>query len=61
MAAAAQFAGQMALRLVHNHLLGLDVSRYSKVVTKAVAQVYGRVNRLSQVGHSLVWFTHLSQ
>uniref|UniRef100_A0A8C9ZBH7 Transferrin receptor 1b n=1 Tax=Sander lucioperca TaxID=283035 RepID=A0A8C9ZBH7_SANLU len=33
-AAAAQFAGQMALRLVHDHLLSLDVGRYSSVITK---------------------------
>ncbi|XP_047468060.1 transferrin receptor 1b [Mugil cephalus] len=49
-AAAAQFAGQMALRLVHNHLLSLDVSRYGNVLTKAVAKVYARVSQLSQSG-----------
>ncbi|XP_068438186.1 transferrin receptor 1b [Clinocottus analis] len=45
-AAAARFAGRMALRLVHDHLLRLDVSRYGGVVTEAVRRVYGRVNRL---------------
>uniref|UniRef100_A0A3Q0SQS6 Transferrin receptor 1b n=1 Tax=Amphilophus citrinellus TaxID=61819 RepID=A0A3Q0SQS6_AMPCI len=33
--AAAQFAGQMALHLVHDHLLSLDMSRYSNTLTKA--------------------------
>uniref|UniRef100_A0A8D0D6X8 Transferrin receptor 1b n=1 Tax=Sander lucioperca TaxID=283035 RepID=A0A8D0D6X8_SANLU len=40
-AAAAQFAGQMALRLVHDHLLSLDVGRYSSVITKAVVRLKG--------------------
>ncbi|KAI4806563.1 hypothetical protein KUCAC02_017382 [Chaenocephalus aceratus] len=51
-ALAAQFAGQMALRLVHNHVLypSLDVSRYSSVITKAVFRVYKRINLLSRTG-----------
>uniref|UniRef100_A0A8C9ZGL0 Transferrin receptor 1b n=1 Tax=Sander lucioperca TaxID=283035 RepID=A0A8C9ZGL0_SANLU len=49
-AAAAQFAGQMALRLVHDHLLSLDVGRYSSVITKAVVRVYKRISQLSQSG-----------
>ncbi|KAM9332227.1 transferrin receptor 1b isoform 2-T4 [Pholidichthys leucotaenia] len=47
---AAQFAGQMALRLVHDHLLRLDVSRYNGVITKAVVPVYRLVRRLSNSG-----------
>uniref|UniRef100_A0AAX7TCQ6 Transferrin receptor 1b n=1 Tax=Astatotilapia calliptera TaxID=8154 RepID=A0AAX7TCQ6_ASTCA len=49
-AIAAQFAGQMALHLVHDHLLSLDVNRYSKTLTKAVAGVYKHIRLLSQVG-----------
>lgn len=49
MVTAAQFAGQMALRLVHDNLLSLDVSRYSNPLTKAVAKIYKRINQLSQV------------
>ncbi|XP_034717508.1 transferrin receptor 1b [Etheostoma cragini] len=49
-ASAAQFAGHMALRLVHDRLLSLDVGRYSSVLTKAVARVYKRINQLSQSG-----------
>ncbi|XP_042366138.1 transferrin receptor 1b [Plectropomus leopardus] len=48
-AVAAQFAGQMALRLVHDHLLSLDVSRYSGIITKSVYQVYNHVKQLSQL------------
>ncbi|XP_070784193.1 transferrin receptor 1b [Enoplosus armatus] len=49
-AVAAQFAGQMALRLVHNHLLSLDVSRYSSILTNTAARVNRRINQLSQSG-----------
>lgn len=48
-AVAAQFAGQMALRLVHDHVLNLDVSRYSSVLYKAVVRVYRRINQLLRV------------
>ncbi|XP_062235873.1 transferrin receptor 1b [Platichthys flesus] len=49
-AAAAQFAGLMALRLVHDHLLSLDVTRYTDVVDTASIQVYKRINQLVQSG-----------
>ncbi|KAK2859700.1 hypothetical protein Q5P01_004320 [Channa striata] len=49
-AAAAQFAGRMAIRLVHDHLLSLDVSRYGSILTKAVARVYRHINQLLQSG-----------
>lgn len=55
-AAAAQFAGQMALRLVHDHLVSLDVNRYSNVITMAVGRVYKRVYQLSQVSVCLTLF-----
>ncbi|XP_059183204.1 transferrin receptor 1b [Centropristis striata] len=48
--AAAQFAGQMALRLVHDHLLSLDVGRYSGLLTMAVVKVFKRINELSKSG-----------
>uniref|UniRef100_A0A3B5MLE3 Transferrin receptor 1b n=1 Tax=Xiphophorus couchianus TaxID=32473 RepID=A0A3B5MLE3_9TELE len=48
-ATAAQFAGLMTLRLVHDHLLGLDVSRYYGPITKAVVQVYKRSGQLKDV------------
>lgn len=48
-AAAAQFAGLMTLRLVHDHLLHLDVGRYYGPITKSVLQIYKQVNQLTQV------------
>ncbi|RVE58564.1 hypothetical protein OJAV_G00195670 [Oryzias javanicus] len=49
-AMAARFAGQMTLRLVHDHLLSLDASRYVGVLTRDVHRVYKRVQTLSQNG-----------
>lgn len=54
MVLAARFAGQMALRLIHDHLLSLDVNRYSPVLLKAVSQVYKRIGQLSRVGLELL-------
>ncbi|XP_017269631.1 transferrin receptor 1b [Kryptolebias marmoratus] len=50
MVTAAQFAGQMALRLVHDHLLILDPSRYNSLLTKAVSKIYRRISQLSKSG-----------
>ncbi|XP_019740296.1 transferrin receptor 1b [Hippocampus comes] len=49
-ARAAQLAGRMALRLTHNHLLSLDVSRYRKDLSKAVNLLYVHVRNLVQSG-----------
>lgn len=49
-ALAAQFAGQMALRLTHDHLVRLDVTRYGSDITKTVSQVHRRILQLSLVG-----------
>ncbi|CAJ1081622.1 transferrin receptor 1b [Xyrichtys novacula] len=49
-ALAAQFAGRMALRLVHDHLLRLNVSQYSKVLLQAVARVMKHLNQLRRSG-----------
>uniref|UniRef100_A0A3Q1F2Y6 Transferrin receptor 1b n=1 Tax=Acanthochromis polyacanthus TaxID=80966 RepID=A0A3Q1F2Y6_9TELE len=54
-AAAAQFAGQMALRLVHDHLLSLDVSSYKRLLTKTVKGVSNQVKQLSQKDVSATW------
>ncbi|XP_056105078.1 transferrin receptor 1b [Rhinichthys klamathensis goyatoka] len=43
---AAQVAGQMALRLVHDHILKLDVTTYGDVITKHVGGIISRVNSL---------------
>lgn len=47
--AAAQLAGQMALRLVHDLILDLDTSRYSSLLTNAVSGVYTHIQQLSRV------------
>ncbi|XP_071751525.1 transferrin receptor 1b [Centroberyx gerrardi] len=47
-AVAGQFAGQMALRLAHDHLIRLDVQRYSRVITSAVAKLTKHINKLSK-------------
>lgn len=56
---AAQFAGQMALRLVHDHLLNLDVNRLGNLLTKAVAKVYNHISQLSRVNLILTLGTSL--
>ncbi|KAK2886678.1 hypothetical protein Q8A73_020624 [Channa argus] len=49
-AVAAQFAGRMAIRLVHDRLLPLDASRYGSIITKDVYRVYRHISQLSQSG-----------
>ncbi|KAM6900582.1 transferrin receptor 1b [Xenentodon cancila] len=46
-ATAAKFAGLMAMRLVHDHLLNLDVTRYKSLLTKSVKAVKNNVIQLS--------------
>ncbi|TDH06268.1 hypothetical protein EPR50_G00129280 [Perca flavescens] len=40
---ATRFAGHMALRLVHDHLLRLDVMKYNKIIRTRVAQINVKV------------------
>uniref|UniRef100_A0A672YQG5 Transferrin receptor protein 1 n=1 Tax=Sphaeramia orbicularis TaxID=375764 RepID=A0A672YQG5_9TELE len=40
---AAQFAGQIALRLVHDYILRLDVQKYDKIIRTKVAQINRKV------------------
>ncbi|GAA6222464.1 transferrin receptor protein 1-like [Lates japonicus] len=40
---AAKFAGHIALRLVHDHLLRMDVTKYDKIIRTRVAQINGKV------------------
>ncbi|XP_028831763.1 transferrin receptor protein 1-like [Denticeps clupeoides] len=47
---AAQVAGHMALRLVHDHLLFLDVEKYSGVIRNHVTQINRRVTALQAAG-----------
>lgn len=43
---AAQVAGQMALRLVHDHIIKLDVTKYSDVISEHVSNIITGVNLL---------------
>ncbi|XP_049605601.1 transferrin receptor 1b isoform X2 [Syngnathus scovelli] len=47
---AAQLAGRMALRLVHDHMLSLDMSGYRKVLLKAYSPLYMHVRNLVKSG-----------
>ncbi|XP_037135169.1 transferrin receptor 1b [Syngnathus acus] len=47
---AAQLAGRMALRLVHDHMLSLDMSGYRKVLPKAYSLLYTHVRNLVNSG-----------
>ncbi|XP_061097771.1 transferrin receptor protein 1-like [Conger conger] len=46
--AAGQVAGQMALRLVHDHLLKLDVQAYTSMIRSKVAQINRQLYQLKQ-------------
>ncbi|CAL8312928.1 unnamed protein product [Merluccius merluccius] len=48
--AAATLAGLMALRLVHDHVIPLDVSRYDTVVLLPVSQLGKRITQLKNSG-----------
>lgn len=52
--AAAKFAGHMVLRLVHDHLLQMDLSKYDKIIRTHVAEINRKVNTVQRVG--LVFF-----
>lgn len=43
---AAQTAGQMALRLVHDHILNLDVDEYTRVLRKNVVKIVKEIKRV---------------
>ncbi|XP_030630420.1 transferrin receptor 1a [Chanos chanos] len=47
---AAQIAGQMALRLVHDHVLRLNVEMYTTVIRKHVFQLTRKINSLKTSG-----------
>ncbi|CAL9697677.1 unnamed protein product [Knipowitschia caucasica] len=49
-AIAAQFAGQIALRLVHDHLLNFDVTGYKKLLNERVHDINNHLSDLNQSG-----------
>lgn len=46
---ATRFAGHMALRLVHDHLLRMDVMKYYKVIRIQVGKINAKVNAVQRV------------
>lgn len=46
---AAQVAGQMALRLVHDHLLRLDVQKYDNIIRSHVREINSKVKIVQEV------------
>ncbi|XP_053293176.1 transferrin receptor 1a [Pleuronectes platessa] len=52
--AAAQFAGQIALRLVHDHLLQMDLKKYSDSIRFQVAQISGRFRSIMRMKPQLL-------
>lgn len=53
-----EFAGQMALRLVHDHLLRLDLTQYDKVIRRHVGQINSRVRTIKRVSVCLFFGFH---
>ncbi|XP_051970674.1 transferrin receptor protein 1-like [Xyrauchen texanus] len=49
--AAAQVAGQIALRLVHDHILKLDVTKYAETISNHVKTI---INRVVELRHAKV-------
>ncbi|KAK5859587.1 hypothetical protein PBY51_021135 [Eleginops maclovinus] len=48
-AIATRFAGHMVLRLVHDHLLRMDVMKYSKIISSRVSQINNKFNSVLRV------------
>ncbi|XP_078120695.1 transferrin receptor protein 1-like [Sander vitreus] len=51
---ATRFAGHMALRLVHDHLLRMDVMKYDKIIRLRVAQINMKVNAVQRMQPKLL-------
>uniref|UniRef100_A0A667ZI87 Transferrin receptor protein 1 n=1 Tax=Myripristis murdjan TaxID=586833 RepID=A0A667ZI87_9TELE len=58
--AAAQFAGHIALRLVHDHLLRLDLQKYNSIIRSQVAEINRRVKTLLPKALSVQWLISAS-
>ncbi|XP_041848167.1 transferrin receptor protein 1-like [Melanotaenia boesemani] len=46
---AGRFAGHIALRLVHDHLLQMDLKKYDNVIRSHVVKIKGKVNNVQQM------------
>ncbi|KAL3054710.1 hypothetical protein OYC64_017614 [Pagothenia borchgrevinki] len=52
--AATRVAGHMVLRLVHDHLLRMDVEKYNKIIHNRVAQINNKVNSMLKMQPQLL-------
>lgn len=57
---ATQFAGHMVLRLVHDHLLQLDLVHYDKVIRNNVRLITSKVKDIKSVSVCLFFFFLIS-
>lgn len=48
-----RFAGHMVLRLVHDHLLRMDLSSYNKNIRDSVSQINDKVKEIKRVSVQL--------
>lgn len=48
-----RFAGHMALRLVHDHLLRMDLTKYDKVIRVAVNRINLKIKEIKRVSLQL--------
>ncbi|XP_038134815.1 transferrin receptor 1a [Cyprinodon tularosa] len=52
--AAGRFAGHMALRLVHDHLLQMDLMKYYKIIRSQVVRINGKVRDVQRLNPQLL-------
>lgn len=50
---ATRFAGHITLRLVHDHLLRMDLMKYDKIIRSHVAQINMKVKAVQRVSVQL--------
>lgn len=52
---AGRFAGHIALRLVHDHLLQMDVMKYYNIIRSYVAKINGKVRDVQRVSWDFIF------
>uniref|UniRef100_A0A8C7YST1 Transferrin receptor protein 1 n=1 Tax=Oryzias sinensis TaxID=183150 RepID=A0A8C7YST1_9TELE len=57
---AGRFAGHIALRQVHDHLLQMDLMRYNKIIRTQVAKINGKVKEIKRVALTVQWLISAS-
>lgn len=44
-----RFAGHMVLRLVHDHLLRVDLTKYDKIIRSTVSRINSKIKDIKRV------------